>query len=361
MDLVPRVNKQIVNFTLLQCLGWGTLFSINLFMMWLSGDAQWQRSLTILVFVITAVFCSLILRSLLKPVAQSSPLLKLSFLTVLYSFIAATVTVQSGYMLLAVLPQAFGGQEALEVNVFIIITIAWTLIFVIWSLFYIFILRQRNLKLSKDNELRLDALLTKARLNTLHSQINPHFIFNAINNIRALILEDKAKSRDMLANLSDIFRYSLELEQTSKVPLAEEMIIVSEYLELCKIQYDQRLNISINVEPECNDLFIPRMLIQMLTENAIKHGIAECIMPGDLRIEVYCQQQQMIIQVSNSGQLKAERQLQKQEQRQGIGLNNIQQRLTLLYDDKASLSLYQQQELVVAKVNILLSQAEAKS
>ena len=123
-------------------------------------------------------------------------------------------------------------------------------------------------------------MLSKARLNTLHSQINPHFIFNAINNIRALILEDKNKSRDMLANLSDIFRYSLAFEQAGKVALSEEMVIVAEYLELCKIQYERRLNVSIRVQEDCAGLFIPRMIIQMLTENAVKHGIAECIEPG---------------------------------------------------------------------------------
>ncbi|WDE12118.1 LytTR family DNA-binding domain-containing protein [Thalassomonas haliotis] len=102
----------------------------------MSGDADHERPLNILVFLTTAVFCSLMLRSLLKPVAQNTALLKLSCLAVLYSFMAGIVTVQSGFMLLAVLPQAFGGKSDFGVNIFIIITIGW-------SLFYIFILRHQ--------------------------------------------------------------------------------------------------------------------------------------------------------------------------------------------------------------------------
>jgi len=354
MGLTPTLNNPKVNFILLQCLGWGTLFSINFYMMWLSGEGAWERSLNILVFLTTAVFCSFILRSLLKPISQSSHLLKLTFLATLYSFIMGTVTVQSGFMLLAVLPDYFGGQAEFKVNVFIIITLGWSIIFAIWSLFYIFIQRQRVLQLTKANESRLDALLTTARLNTLHSQINPHFIFNAINNIRALVLEDKAKSRHMLANLSDILRYSLESEQTSTVPLNEEMEIVNEYLELCKIQYEQRLNFEIKVDTCCWKLFIPRMLIQMLAENAIKHGIAECMESGDLIVEVSEESDLLKITVSNTGLLEK----QTQGSRQGIGLKNIRERLQLIYGSQANFDIRQQQELVVAKVNISLLQAK---
>ena len=115
---VAALSTRQLNFVLLQCLGWGTLFSINIYLMWLSGKASWGFSLTISVFLVMAVLCSFILRSLLKPVAPHAKLLKLTCMTILYSFIAGAVTVQSGFILLAILPDYFGGQASLDMNFF---------------------------------------------------------------------------------------------------------------------------------------------------------------------------------------------------------------------------------------------------
>jgi len=322
--------------------------------MWLSGEGAWERSLSILVFLSAALPCSFLLRSLLKPMAQHTSLVKLACFAILYSFIMGTLTTQLGVMLLNILPEMFGGQPEFNVNAFIIITICWSLIFALWSLIYLFALRQRDLTLSKANETRLDTLLTSARLNTLQGQINPHFMFNAINNIRALVLEDKNRSREMLANLSDILRYSLESEQESTILIDKEIEIVEEYLALCKIQYEQRLNSQINIAKNCQHLYIPRMLIQMLTENAIKHGIAECLQTGDLHIDVYRENSLLIVQVSNSGQLRNN----PISTSSGIGIKNITQRLKLIYGEQASFTIKQAKEQVFAKATIALALTE---
>ena len=126
------------------------------------------------------------------------------------------------------------------------------------------------------------------------------------------------------------------------------MEIVNEYLELCKIQYEKRLNFKINAAENCNNLPIPRMLIQMLTENAIKHGISECVQPGDLLIDIWREDKCLNLKVSNSGALENK----PVGSRVGIGINNIRERLHLLYGEYGKFSINQVNELVVAHVNI---------
>ena len=336
-----------MSFIFLQCLGWGTLFAINFLMMWLASAGAAEKSLNILVFLVVAVACSFALRKLLKPVSQGTPIIKLACLALAYSFVMGMVTVQLGVILLAILPEVFGGQAEFKVNVFIIITLAWSAVFVVWSLFYLFIQRQRALQQSIENESRLDSLLAKARLNVLHSQISPHFIFNSINNIRALVLEDKSRAREMLASLSEILRYSLYSNPSSQVPLSEELEVVEQYLALCSIQFEQRLQQNIDVDASCLAVSVPTMSIQMLVENAIKHGIAECITPGVLLIKVFPADDNVIIEVRNSGKLR-----DIAPSNNKIGIKNIRQRLKLLYGEHASLVVQQQQQLVVAKLQI---------
>ena len=355
MAVRSLISNSKLNFILFQCLGWGTLFGLNFSMMWLSGDPARERSLNILVFLILGFGCSFILRRLLKPISQQANYLTLIATTSLYSFVMAAVTVQAGMILLHFLPTQFGGEANLDVNILLVITMAWTLIFAVWSLIYLFVQRQKQLVASKGNERKLDLLLNEAKLNNLHNQINPHFIFNAINNIRALMLEDKSRSRDMLAHLSDILRYALDSKK-STVPVNEELEIVEDYLELCKIQFESRLNIKLHVEDACRAIRIPRMLIQLLVENAVKHGIAECIGEALLFIEIKMQEQALSLRVVNSGRLEAS----QAKDSTGIGLTNIRERLDLLYGLKAKFILKQEGKNVVAQVNIPINTLSEK-
>lgn len=349
MDFTAKLTTPRQMFMLLQCLGWGTLFMFNFLMMWLSGPGAWPRSLNILVFLTTACGCSFMLRTWLKPIAERAKLSKLIFLTLIYCLFMGMATVQIGFMLLAILPNIFGGKAQFSVNLLIIISLSWSALFVVWSLLYVFIILQRDLTQTKENEARLDNLLTKAKLNTLHSQINPHFMFNAINNIRALVLEDKHKARDMMANLSDILRYSLDTEQSSLISLNKELEIVNEYIELCAIQYENRLNFELTVEEQCDALFIPRMLIQMLAENAIKHGVNDSLKKAQLIISITQTNRELIICVKNSGTLNP-----MFTSKPGIGLKNIRQRLAILYQEDADFTIKQQQGLVCAQAKIAL-------
>ncbi|BBM03414.1 hypothetical protein GL2_34880 [Microbulbifer sp. GL-2] len=188
-------------------------------------------------------------------------------------------------------------------------------------------------------------------------QLNPHFLFNGLNNIRALILEDATKSREMLTNLSDLLRYTLIAHKHKTVPLRDELEIVSQYAELLKIQYEDRLCFNLEADPTLMGEPIPPLLIQLLVENAVRHGIDRSKTGGELLIKILKEQDHISITVTNPGTLKNTNselvKLDKQETTNtGLGLINIKKRLYLQYENKASFNLQQQGPLVVAQCYI---------
>lgn len=138
----------------------------------------------------------------------------------------------------------------------------------LWSGFYLTLIKTRQLRDTRE-------ALASSQLQALEQQLSPHFLFNMLNNIRALILEDPARARESLARLADMLRYSLHRSEQAQVSIAHEFGIVSEYIELCKIQFEDRLQFTWEVPDALMSAQIPRMLLQLCVENAIKHGISQ--------------------------------------------------------------------------------------
>ncbi|MDF3127452.1 histidine kinase [Rheinheimera sp. 1928-s] len=216
------------------------------------------------------------------------------------------------------------------------------MVMLLWSALYFSMIKVRQLR-------QTTALLHATQLDALINQLNPHFLFNAINNIRALILEDPERARTMLATLSDMLRYNLNSEQGIKVALHQELEIVHAYIALCSIQFEHRLQYVEQIDEDCNNVLIPKLLIQLCVENAIKHGISRLTQGGEIRIRALVQHGEISIQISNPGLLQSTTQ-----NTTGVGLKNIRQRLQLLYLGAASLWLEQQQDKVVAEIRLPL-------
>jgi LytS/YehU family sensor histidine kinase len=198
-------------------------------------------------------------------------------------------------------------------------------------------------------KLELKASLKEAELNTLKGQINPHFMFNSLNNIRGLMLEDVSKSREMLTKLSELLRYSLTKNATDKILLSEELEMVHNYIALSKIQFEDRLIYKENIEVTINEIEIPPMLIQLLIENAIKHGISSQTNGGIVTLKIFKNNNNLHIEVKNTGELKLSKNTTK------LGLQNIKKRLFLLYGEQASFSLSQEKNNVIANIVIPLN------
>lgn len=200
----------------------------------------------------------------------------------------------------------------------------------------------------KVENIKLQATLKESQLNILKGQINPHFMFNSLNNIRGLMLEDVTKAREILTALSETLRYSLTQSDKNDIALEDELEIVEKYIAISKIQFEERLEYEQRVDEKSLEIKIPPMLIQMLIENAVKHGISNLKKGGKVSLIIQVIEKKLLIRVINSGQLK-----QHKESTQ-IGVRNIKNRLELLYKKRATFSLKEVENEVVATIEIPL-------
>lgn len=221
-------------------------------------------------------------------------------------------------------------------------------IFIIWMFVVVAIKAYHHINQVKISQLELESNLRESQLNTLKGQINPHFMFNSLNNIRGLILEDAPRSRDMITRLSEMLRYSLTKNGVNTISLKEELQTVDNYIEISKIQFEERLRFSIDVNRETLNIGIPPMVIQMLVENAVKHGIGNIKEGGEVNLKVDLLKDELVIIVENSGSLFIS------EGSTRLGLENIKRRLSLLYGNKASFILQENGSFVEAKIIIPL-------
>lgn len=218
-----------------------------------------------------------------------------------------------------------------------------------WNMIYFCIHYFNNWTKAEVEKWKLAAEMKDAQLGSLKSQINPHFVFNTLNNIRSLILEDKEKAREMLLNFSDLFRYALKNTDQSKVNLKEELNVVNQYLELLSIQYEEKLKYKIKVDEGLEQVELPPMMLQLLVENAVKHGISQFKEGGSILIDIDQENGFLNINVKNTGNLKMSSKL---GDKLGVGLENIRQRLDLIYNGKANLKMSEINNFVLASIKI---------
>lgn len=222
-----------------------------------------------------------------------------------------------------------------------------------WSAVYAIFKKQQQLKQVQQEQNILEQSLKVARLDILLSQINPHFIFNAINNIRALILEDTNKARDMLADLSEVMRYTMQIDKEKTIPLSDEIEVVKQYIALNKLQFEDKLQVHYNLAPETMNFSLPPMILQLLIENAIKHGIGKLKHGGKVVISSQLSEHFWTITVENSGVLSIANDESKRST-SGVGINNIKQRLSLVYGEHSSFSLKSSDIGVIAIIKLPL-------
>lgn len=234
-------------------------------------------------------------------------------------------------------------------NYFLGVGLSGNLIILIWVCSYFAYHYFSKFSQAEVEKWQLKAIAKDAQLGALKAQINPHFMFNALNNIRALILEDQARSREMLTHLSELLRYNFTLSERQLVTLEREMDIVRSYLELVSIQYETRLFAQIDYDRQLSEILVPPMLVQLLVENAVKHGVALSPAGGQIKIAAERIDHRIRITVKNTGQLLPRERL---EAPSGVGLQNIRERLRLLYGDKAELRIYEQDYWVIAWVSL---------
>ena len=213
-------------------------------------------------------------------------------------------------------------------------TLGAGLFFTIWSLLYLAYHFAQKTQAERLNQVKLKTTVKELELKTLKAHINPHFIFNALNSIRALIDEDPVRARKAITELSYLLRSSMSSDKMEFVPLQKELDIVNNYLALEQIRFEDRLQVKWQIDETTLNQPVPPMMLQTLVENAIKHGISNSTDGGEIEIiSKYANHHHELV-VKNSGQPYLP------GNTGGFGLSSTQQRLKWLYGEEASFEIF---------------------
>lgn len=213
-------------------------------------------------------------------------------------------------------------------------TLYYGLFVVPWTLIYYFYHYVEKSRKQQLDTLKLEALVKELELKTIKSHINPHFIFNALNSIRALVDENPNRARTAITELSNILRSSMHAEKLETVTFEKELNIVKDYLALEHIRFEDRLQIEYEIDEDTLDQPVPPMMLQTLVENAIKHGISKQVNGGTVKIRSDFQDDYHELIIQNTGFLNG-----SLDGGDGFGLASTKNRLMLLFGQKANFDI----------------------
>jgi len=323
------VNKNRLYWTL-QITGWSVYALLEIFTSVLLAEDQ-QISNRRLVFLCFEAFSCLLLthifRTLInrwnwmsKGLATVIPrtLLAVMMMSLLIYFLRVPASMVLGLFSPGVVFSA--GNVAGLSAVYIVIFFLWSIMYLVYNYFDRY-----------NNSLKMEASLREIELNNLKSQLNPHFIFNALNSIRALVDENPIKSKQAITQLSTLLRSSLSSGKGDLTTLSEEIKIVRDYLGLETIRFEERLKSELEIAPETLECMVPPLMVQTLVENGIKHGISKLTEGGIVQVKTFLKDGRLMIIVRNSGKLDPK----NQNEWKGLGIENTMKRLKLIYGEQA--------------------------
>ncbi len=198
----------------------------------------------------------------------------------------------------------------------------FVLIYRIMILFYKYAEKARS-------EEKLLKLVTETKLHALKAYINPHFLFNSLNSVNALITVNPEKAREMLVNLSEYFRYSLKQKDNSFIRLADEIHYTLTYFEIEKQRFGDKIDLVTEIDETCADVDVPVMILQPLFENIIKHAVSESLVDIKVKFIVKNEKDYLFISLSNNYDIDG-----VSRSGTGIGLRTTYERISLIYDQK---------------------------
>jgi len=313
-------------------------------------------ALALLHFFTDVLLCILITH-FFKVISKKYQWHELRFQKLLIRVIPAILLLSFVYMLLSIIKlyivninfredftQSFSGfYKENSVGIFI----GGTRLMSTWLLaYYLYHYAQREIKIIQEN-VKLSLIAKEAKLTNLTAQLNPHFLFNSLNSIKSLVIENPMSSRRAIDLLSDLLRKSLYERDPLLITLKDELAVVNDYLELEKIRFEERLAFTIDVPEQLLSFLIIPFSIQTLVENAVKHGINRQTEGGTIYIKADYEKSSIRMIVQSPGCLGNESSVQ------GLGLKNLKKRLSLQFHDKATFSIIQKQnETVLATIII---------
>jgi two-component system, LytTR family, sensor kinase len=229
-----------------------------------------------------------------------------------------------------------------------------TPVFLTWSALYLGIKHWQDLQAERESALHAAALAKEAQLEMLRYQLQPHFLFNALNSLRALIVQDPARAREVVTELSGFLRYSLLPVGTTDVPLREEIASIRRYLAIEQVRYEERLQVTFEIDPASEGRRVPSFLLHPLAENAVKYGVRTSPAPARLRVAAEVEGDTLRIEIANTGRWCESRATEEEfDAGAGVGLANVRQRLEHLYPGRHRFQLVQDDGWVRARIELV--------
>lgn len=332
--------------------GWLLLWLIYLFLY--SSDRLGERSnvLGLTITYITGFIISIPLRYFYKRVNyQKQSRLLLAAVVLLGAFIASNFWLFID--ILSSLP--LYGRQALDrwlnLRYYISSVYSHLWVFMLWSALYFIIKLWQAWALQKERTEKATTLAQATQLQMLRYQLNPHFLFNALNSIRALIDEDTRNAKKVITELSELLRYSLISKNYSDVPLSHELDAIRHYFAIEKIRYENKLDVAFNIDPLAEDYPVLSFLIHPLIENAIKYGMQTSPMPLKIRVKAGVDNGNLKGEVSNTGKWLAASD-KENKSGTGTGLENVRQRLENAFPDRHRLEIVEEEGRVLVLLEI---------
>ena len=335
-----RISVRKINIShntlywLCQIFGWGLFTLLNLLIISSFESVQLERVIMGIYFMLAGIGFTHIFRKIIKKLNWLELPLNKIIPRVIISSILLSLAIYSVVYSISLFSWTMAKEDYIAIKPAIGI-INTTGISLVWALIYFSIHYLQNYKKTEIEALIWEAAVKDYELKTLKSQLNPHFMFNAMNSIRALIGEDPESAKVALTKLSNILRYSLKMERAESVPLGEEMETVKDYLDLEKMRFEERLKYELNIGKAASFVEIPPMMIQTLVENGIKHGISKITAGGEIKINSKVEDSLLYIEIRNNGHIEDD----ALKNSKGFGISNTKHRLNLLFGEAASFSL----------------------
>ncbi|WP_409965997.1 hypothetical protein PIECOFPK_02415 [Mycovorax composti] len=347
-------------YWVLQILGWSAFFFWHLFLAWSLDKMNDPQERIIMIqrmasFSILGLILSHLLRiAILKTKVLSLKVSKQIALLLLYTLITSFVCGIIEWVVLKKLELLHKSELGILNKSLLLLLLnnafSWFFYFLIWSSVYFGYHYITKAQQEQIDNLILKSHIKELELKTIKTHINPHFIFNALNGIRAMVDEDPQRARRAITELSNILRSSINLDKSETIALSDELNIVKDYLALEQMRFESRLQVSFNIEEETLYQQIPPMMLQMLVENAIKHGISHEVNGGIVKLTSTVKNGLLELIVENTGQLKAT------PPDSGFGIKSIRERLSLVYGDNATFEIKQAApHIVEAKLQLPLT------
>ena len=329
------LNK-LSKYWICQISGWGANLAISTFF-YLTLSVRKVDNFFLIITI--SVLLGIAITHIMRMVIREYKVLEKPLQTQIIALVVLTITFAIVYACADVAIERvlnlrdMGGPKISLANEIARTAISYFFLLFIWNLIYYtyhYVERDRH---QEVDTLKLQSIVKELELKTIKSHINPHFIFNALNSIRAMVDENPSRARTAITELSNILRSSMQAEKLEIVPLERELNIVKDYLALEKMRFEERLTIEMEIDEDTLGQPVPPMMLQTLVENAIKHGISKKINGGKIKVISNFVNDHHELVVQNSGQLNS------YVNEDGFGVKSTQYRLNLLYQGKATFEI----------------------